>query len=1034
MISRPSEFVNNDQYNICASDSNGVLTYQELSERSNCLAAFLKEIVQNEEVVAVLMERSTTMIEVIAGIWKAGACYLPIDPELPEKRILFMMENANVKTIISEKKYLEKVESLVCNCVKLSSFLCYDSESDSDCTDNEYPKSINRFYRNKLLNYSTDSINLATPSQLAYVIYTSGSTGLPKGVMVEHQGMLNHLHAKINDLKLDQKSVIAQNAASGFDISVWQMFAAAVVGGRTVIYSKELIQNPPAFINQVEQDKITILEVVPSYLNLLLDSVLPNHKLFNSLRYVLVTGETLHLNLVKRWFQRFPNIHLVNAYGPTEASDDITHYIMDSVPDCETISIGKALQNTRIYIVDEDMQPCAIGSKGEIYVSGIGVGRGYINNSHKTKAAFIENPFVDRPGERLYKTGDIGRFLWDGSIDLFGRKDDQIKIQGNRVELGEIEHALAQMEAITSAAVVEYSNILGEKTLNGFIKSSNKDLLPEDVLAELRQSLPAYMIPSEILVVDKLPLLSNGKVDRETLRKNKIAKTYCYKEPQNETEVQLVELWKEVLGVEKVSVSDSFFEIGGNSLKAIRLAAKLQSNFRTSVADILQYPTIEALAQKLTSEKDFLRNKLDSIIQQIKSHEINASQEHYRAQEKELTRNIFTQKKEYLNSFAALDSIDYSAKVKYNKVLLLGCTGFLGIHILYDILFKGTSSIIVIIRAQSDLLAVKRLNEKWEFYFQGDIMNFNSRLEIVSGDICETRFGLNDAQYNRLLNNVEVVVNAAANVKHYDAKENYLKSNIYPIKTLIDFCSNGIKKVLHHVSTISIIGRGNQKDLLFTESDLEKDQIVNDHYSRSKLDAERMLWSARDNGLLVNIYRVGNLTFHSQSGIFQYNIGENASYHLLKCFLALQCIPSEFEPFRLSNIDQVSEAIFTIFDKKELFNRNFHIQNPTAVSISDFVRCANRCGFPLHEVSIVNLFETILNNYRIEDDLINRLLLHLDIFDNNQPGEMVLVCSEQTDYILNKLNFKWLQNDHNSLSLMFNNNKSRVYFDTIEDM
>ena len=357
-------------------------------------------------------------------------------------------------------------------------------------------------------------------ADLSYVIYTSGSTGKPKGAMVEHIGMMNHLHAKITDLRLTGNSIIAQNASHTFDISVWQFFAALIPGGKTIIYPDELVLDPERFISGIIEDRISILEVVPSYLSIMLDFLVDEDIGSLPIDYLLVTGEEIKPALVKKWFDKYPGIKMVNAYGPTEASDDITHHIMSNAPERETVSIGKPLQNLNIYIVDKHMRLCPLGVKGEICVSGVGVGRGYLSDEERTRQVFTEDPFIGERGVRLYKTGDLGCWLPDGTIEFFGRKDYQVKIRGFRIELGEIESKLLEHPAIKEAVVVDREEGIGNKYLCAYFVGAgmNEKTLGATELREfLSHTLPNHMVPAHFFQLDRLPLTPNGKIDRKTL-------------------------------------------------------------------------------------------------------------------------------------------------------------------------------------------------------------------------------------------------------------------------------------------------------------------------------------------------------------------------------------------------------------------------------------------------------------------------------------------------------------------------------------
>ena len=433
---------------------------------------------------------------------------------------------------------------------------------------------------------------------LCYVIYTSGSTGRPKGAMVEHRGMLNHLYAKIHDFQITKESVVAQNSSHCFDISVWQFFASLVTGGQVVIYPNELTLDAESFITHIQQDGVTILEVVPSYLSVLLEQLEPEQMHLEKMKLMVVTGEALKPNLVSSWFGKYPGIRMANAYGPTEASDDITHYLMDQDPGRVLLPVGSPVQNMNIYIVDETGELCPIGVKGEIWVAGVGVGRGYLNQEEKTKEAFTEDPFAKESGVRLYKTGDIGRWLEDGNIEFLGRKDDQVKIRGYRIEIGEVESRLSKVEGIKEAVVTVRGEEESGKYLCAYVTGEEK-IEAEQVKQQLSRSLPEYMIPEYVVEMEKLPLTRNGKVDRKALpapEKQEEGKSH-YEAPANEIEKKLSEMWTEVLGIERIGVKDNFFALGGHSLKMMSLSGRIQKEYgmKITINQLFQYPTIKEL-------------------------------------------------------------------------------------------------------------------------------------------------------------------------------------------------------------------------------------------------------------------------------------------------------------------------------------------------------------------------------------------------------------------------------------------------------
>jgi amino acid adenylation domain-containing protein len=504
------------------------------------------------------------------------------------------------------------------------------------------------------------SIHQAKPGDLAYVIYTSGSTGKPKGVMIEHAGMLNHMMAKIKDLKLDKKSIVAQNASQVFDISVWQLFAALMIGGKTIIYPDELILETHQFISRLMDDQVTILEVVPSHLSVILEFLEPKLRAFRWLRFLVVTGEEVKPSLLNQWFACYKNIKVVNAYGPTEAGDDITHFIMEHPPEGESIPIGKPLQNLKIYITDNKMKWCPLGVKGEICVSGPGVGRGYLNNPELTNQKFLQGgaggavfskrgwhpqpihgqpdavlsgtssqKFAEKtkfnrvlvksapPGyrrQKIYRTGDRGCWQEDGQLRFFGRKDLQVKIRGYRVELGEIERQLTHHPQVKEAVVMAREDRTGTKYLCAYLVTEG-EADPSEIKDYLQQQLPQYSIPAHFVQLEELPLTPNGKVNRRALPEPGGKKTNQHIPPTNRREILLAEIWSKVLGMKKelISIDADFFELGGHSLRATALVALMHETFDTRIvlSEIFQRPTIRDLSQYI---KDSIKEKHISIL------------------------------------------------------------------------------------------------------------------------------------------------------------------------------------------------------------------------------------------------------------------------------------------------------------------------------------------------------------------------------------------------------------------------------------
>jgi amino acid adenylation domain-containing protein len=552
-------------------------TYEELNTRANRIAhALLARDLGAEAVVAVVTERNLDWLASVIGIFKAGAAYLPIEPHAPADRMARTLVRADCRLVLTEDGGPGHLEQAAPPGVELLKAGAAYAEARPG-HDPRVP---------------------VAPGQLAYLYFTSGSTGEPKGAMCEHAGFLNHLYAKIDDQGLGEGQVVAQTAPQSFDISLWQLVAALVVGGRTLIVEQEAILDVDRYLDTIERGEVSVLQAVPSYLEVVLSRLEDRPRELPALRCVSVTGEALKKELTVRWFARFPHIALMNAYGLTETSDDTNHEVMTSVPVWDSVPLGHAVGNVTVYVVDENLRPVPLGAPGEIVFSGVCVGRGYVNDPERTAQAFGDDPH--RPGQRLYRSGDFGRRLPGGSLEFLGRRDAQIKIRGFRIEIGEIENQLLRLPGVRDGAVVVVESPDRGRHLVGFQTGSAES---SDALRKrLSQALPAYMVPDRVEPLDALPLTANGKTDKRALRT--LAAELAEQEgadqeheaPRTDTERRLAEAWAAVLRLplERVGRTAHFFDLGGTSLSAVRLVVRMERAF--TLRDVTRRPTLDALA------------------------------------------------------------------------------------------------------------------------------------------------------------------------------------------------------------------------------------------------------------------------------------------------------------------------------------------------------------------------------------------------------------------------------------------------------
>ena len=558
------------------------LTYRELNTRANQLAHHLQALgVGPEVLVGLCVKRSIEMVVGLLGILKAGGAYVPLDPDYPQERLALMLSDAEVQVLLTQKTLVTRLP---------------ESRADVVCLDSDWGTIS--------LESEENTISDVTSNNLAYVIYTSGSTGQPKGVMIEHRSICNLLCWRQTAFPLTDTDRVLQTISFSFDPSVWQIFWPLLFGARLLLARLGGHQDSAYLVKLINAQQITVIALVPSMLRVLLEEKeLPECK---SLRHVTCGGEALPIELVERFFARL-NLDSVlhNFYGPTEASIDTTFWTCKRGSDRQTAPIGRPIANTQIYLLDSQLQPVMVGEPGELHIGGICLARGYLNRPDLSAQKFIPNPFSDQPNARLYKTGDLARYLPDGNIEFLGRIDHQVKIRGFRIELAEIEAVLSQHPAVQEIVVIAREEVPGNQRLVAYVVPQPQ---PATTISELRrflqQQLPEYMVPSTFVLLDALPLTPNGKVNRRALptpeSSHRTLET-SFVPPRTPTEQMLAAIWAEVLGLEKVGVYDNFFELGGHSLLAARLLAAIEKAFHKNflLATIFQNPTLEQMASFL---------------------------------------------------------------------------------------------------------------------------------------------------------------------------------------------------------------------------------------------------------------------------------------------------------------------------------------------------------------------------------------------------------------------------------------------------
>jgi amino acid adenylation domain-containing protein/non-ribosomal peptide synthase protein (TIGR01720 family) len=552
------------------------LTYQELNCRANQLAHYLRELgVGPDTYVGICVERSLEMVIGLYGVLKAGGAYVPLDPTYPPARLAFMLTDAQVPVLLT----LERLVSML-----------PPHDAQIVCLDADWEAISRREEQNLVAGITADN--------LAYVIYTSGSTGRPKGVQNTHKGIRNRLLWMQDTFQLAKVDRVMQKTPFSFDVSVWEFFWPLLTGACLVMAQPGGHKSSAYLVETVIKQNITTMHFVPSMLQVFVEE--HDVKMCHSLKRVICSGEALPFDLQQRFFIRL-DAELHNLYGPTEAAVDVSFWLCERESSWRIVPIGRPIANIQIYLLDAHLQPVPVGVPGELHIGGIGLARGYHNRPQLTAERFIPDPFSEQPGARLYKTGDLARYLPDGNIEFLCRIDHQVKVRGFRIELGEVEAALAQHPAVRTAVALVREGYSGNKQLVAYLVTANGQ---EPTVSELRrfllESLPGYMVPSAFVILETLPLMPNGKVDRRTLPAPGQARPElerAFVAPRVFVEKVLANAWAEVLGLERVGVYDNFFELGGDSIISIQVIAKVgQAGIRLIPKQFFEYQTVAGLA------------------------------------------------------------------------------------------------------------------------------------------------------------------------------------------------------------------------------------------------------------------------------------------------------------------------------------------------------------------------------------------------------------------------------------------------------
>ena len=555
------------------------LTYGELNRRANQVGHFLRgRGVGADVLVGVALERTPDMVTALLGVWKAGGAYVPLDPTYPPQRLSFMVSDAHVRVLLTSAKWKPQFLS---------------AQDTAVCLDSDWPV---------LARESTRDLETTiSPENLAYVMYTSGSTGQPKGAMILHRGLVNYLCWALKAYAVEAGGSVPVHTSVSFDLTVTSLFTPLLAGGRVELLPEDVgAQNLLTALRSAKHR--SLVKITPAHLELLSQQLSPG-EVDGMTKTFVIGGENLLAEHLRLWRDFAPATRLFNEYGPTETVVGCCVYeVQTDDPRNGAVPVGRPIANTQLYVLDSDLQPVAPGVVAELYVGGAGVARGYLNQPELTREKFLADPFSNRAGARIYRTGDLARFREDGILECLGRVDDQVKVRGYRVELGEIEATLAGHPGIRSCTVLAREDTPGNRQLVGYVvRRANESPAADDLQIFLKERLLEWMVPSQFVFLDSFPLTPNGKIDRRALpapSHERDSAAQVSVAPQTETEKTIAALWTELLHVEHPGIDDDFFDLGGHSLLAIRVVSRIRDVFGVDlqILTLFEHPTLGGLS------------------------------------------------------------------------------------------------------------------------------------------------------------------------------------------------------------------------------------------------------------------------------------------------------------------------------------------------------------------------------------------------------------------------------------------------------
>lgn len=942
-------------------DGSEKTTYEKLNQKANQLAHYLHtQNIEKGGLIGICIPQSTNRIIAFLAILKAGATYLPIDGELPQARIQMMIDDSKINLMFSVNQYVDKVNNNQIQSIALD-FLFADESFQ------------NRSTENLLIDI--------VPENPAYVIYTSGSTGMPKGVTISYHSFYNFVQYQAEVLDLSTDNITLQFASPSFDAAIIDIWTPLIKGATIHLYPNNKIVGEPLLDFIVTHNIDTVPLMPPMVL-----ASLPLNKPIGNLQTVAIGGEACTENTVKSWYKK---IRLINSYGPTEATVAVSNY--EFKEEINPKIIGTAMPFVHILLLDENLKPVTDGTVGEMYIGGCQLALGYLHREEDTKNSFIQAPewLLDQlnNGKTLYKTGDMALRREDGNLEFYGRKDDQVKIRGYRIELAEIEYNIAKLPYITQCAVKVQRKENGLPALIAFIQLATDEdqaKVLQNIKAKLQQVMPAYMLPDKIFIVDQMPLNHAGKIDKKLLEipdnQTKINSLPKWKE-DNLAQI-VTHIWKDLLSLEDVNEEEDFFELGGHSLLLAQLHMLLPEPVRNliSLPELYIYTTISAFVNEVEN-----RMVKTEISQKAKA---------------EMMINELIKDSELHIDFSIDESPNPDILKNPKSIFLTGTTGFVGSHLLEELLQQTSANIYCLVRASSSeegLVRIKGTFEKFKLSWSSD---YDSRVIAMIGDLSLPHFGMENENYNFITNHIEVIYHSGSSVSYVQPYSLIKKSNIDGLHNIIDLAVTGKIKFLMLLSSMGVFSWGRpftKKTWMYEDDSIDQNMAAVSRdlgYIKSKWVMESIAEKARNKGLPITNFRLGFAVCHSTSGATVMNQWWGS---LIRSCIQLNSFPLVMGlKDELTTVDYMCKAIMHISKKKEAVGLNFHLSPlpENDVSLTDFCAKINE----YYDFSLKGMeYHQWLNQWKYDSNLPIYPLLSLFTEDVHE-GKSLVEAYENTYY------------------------------------